>query len=189
MSSGRRRGHISVTTSASTTPRLDARFSDPTATAVPWDDARRALERAELSWITTVRADGRPHVTPLVAVWFDDALHFCTGPDEQKARNLLANPHVVVTTGCNGWDEGLDVMVEGEAVRVTDRPMLERLAAAWREKWDGRWTYEPVDGGFAHGADAPADAASADHGPVHVYAVRPSKVLAFGKDPFSQTRY
>jgi hypothetical protein len=164
---------------------LDARFSDPEATAVPWDEARRALERADLSWISTVRVDGRPHVTPLVAVWLDDALHFCTGPDEQKARNLLANRDVVLTTGCNGWDEGLDVVVEGEAVRVTDRPTLERLAAAWAEKWDGRWIYEPVDGGFAHGTDDPGDG----HGPVHVYAVRPSKVLAFGKDPFSQTRY
>ncbi len=108
---------------------LDPRFSDPVASAVPWEDAQRVLEDAQLAWITTVRTDGRPHVTPLVTVWLDDALHFCTGPDEQKARNLAANPNVVVTTGCNQWDEGLDVVVEGEAQRVTDAPTLERLAA------------------------------------------------------------
>jgi general stress protein 26 len=162
-------------------PELDARFSEPGATAVPWSDARCALESAEMSWLTTVRADGRPHVTPLVAVWLDDAVHFSTGPDEQKARNLAANPHVVVTTGTHEWNRGLDVVVEGEAVRVTDRPTLERLARAWSEKWDGRWTYTAVDGGFAHDGG--------DHGPVHVYAVRPTKVFAFGKAPFSQTRY
>jgi nitroimidazol reductase NimA-like FMN-containing flavoprotein (pyridoxamine 5'-phosphate oxidase superfamily) len=81
--------------------------------------------------VTTVRADGGPHVTPLVAVWLDDAVHFTTGPSEQKAVNLVGNPHVVMTTGCNRWDEGLDVMVEGKAERVTDRATLERLAAAW----------------------------------------------------------
>jgi Pyridoxamine 5'-phosphate oxidase len=77
------------------------------------------LEAAELFWISTVRADGRPHVTPLVAAWLDGAIHFHTGADEQKAANLRANPHVVLTTGCNRWNEGLDVVVEGEAVRVS----------------------------------------------------------------------
>jgi len=44
----------------------------------------RWLEDAELFWITTVRVDGRPHVTPLVAVWLDDAIHFATGAGEQQ---------------------------------------------------------------------------------------------------------
>jgi uncharacterized pyridoxamine 5'-phosphate oxidase family protein len=162
--------------------QLDARFSDPDATGVPWDDARRVLADAQLAWITTVRADGRPHVTPLVTVWLDDELHFCTGPEEQKARNLVANPNVVVTTGCNQWDDGLDVMVEGEAVRVTDATTLERLARAWAGKWDGRWTFRAADGGFTQDADV-------DHGLAHVYAVRATKILAFGKGTFSQTRY
>ncbi|HLM17168.1 MAG TPA: pyridoxamine 5'-phosphate oxidase family protein [Acidimicrobiia bacterium] len=166
---------------------LDDRFSEPDATAVPWAQTRQVLADAQLAWITTVRADGRPHVTPLVTVWLDDALHFCTGPDEQKARNLAANANVVLTTGCNQWDEGLDVVVEGEAVRVTDASMLERLALAWAGKWDGRWTYTAVEGGFAHAIGAVDGAV--DHGPVHVYSVRASKMLAFGKDPFSQTRY
>src|SRR4051794_20074187 len=64
---------------------LDTRFSEPGAVATSWEDARRVLERAELFWITTVRHDGRPHVTPLVAVWHDERLYFCTGPSEQKA--------------------------------------------------------------------------------------------------------
>jgi hypothetical protein len=46
------------------TAKLDARFSDERAEATPWADAARALEEAELYWLTTVRADGRPHVTP-----------------------------------------------------------------------------------------------------------------------------
>ena len=109
------------------------------------------LENAELFWVTTVRPDGRPHSTPLVAVWLDDALHFCTGETEQKAHNLATNPNVLLTTGDNGWKGGLDVVVEGAAVRVTDDALLGRLAEAWREKWDGQWQFEARDGAFHHG--------------------------------------
>jgi general stress protein 26 len=160
--------------------QLDERFSDPSTQPTPWATTRETLETAQLSWITTVRADGRPHVTPLVAVWVDETLYFCTGPGEQKARNLASNPFVLLTTGCNQWDQGLDVMVEGRAERVTDRSTLERLAAAWREKWDGRWRYDVTDVGFAHPEAG---------GPVLVFAVAASKVLAFAKGTFSHTRY
>jgi general stress protein 26 len=162
---------------------LDERFSDPGATATPWSAIREALETTQLSWIATVRTDGRPHVTPLVAVWLDDAVHFATGSEEQKAVNLAANPHVVMITGCNRWDQGLDVMVEGEAHRVTDRATLERLAAAWATKWNGEWQYRVVQGGFAH------PGAADDDGPVLVFAVKSAKILAFGKGSFSHTRY
>src|SRR4029453_17884456 len=157
---------------------LDERFSDPGAKATPWAEAREVVETAQLSWVTTVRADGRPHVTPLVAVWLDDAVHFTTGPGEKKAVNLAGNPHVVMTTGCNRWDEGLDVMVEGKAERVTDRATLERLAATWATKWDGQWRFGVADGGFTH-PDASVN------GPVLGFTVKPTKVLAFGKGRFS----
>src|SRR5262245_55024223 len=93
------------------TATLDPRFSDPASTATPWTDTEQSLSNAEIFWITTVRADGRPHVTPLVAVWLDDAIYFTTGEAEQKAVNLRAHPQVVLTTGCNAWDRGLDVVV------------------------------------------------------------------------------
>ena len=70
------------------TPELDKRFSDPEAVPTPWAVTATALERAELYWITTVRPDGRPHVTPLVGVADDGAVYFCTGLEEQKARNV-----------------------------------------------------------------------------------------------------
>ena len=160
------------------TTEIDARFSEPGATPTPWEQTLRALEEAQLFWITTVRADGRPHVTPLVAVWSEDALHFCTGATEQKARNLQGNANVILTTGCNGWEHGLDVVVQGAASRTTDERTLRRLADAWRTKWNGEWDYEVVDGAFRHqGAEA------------HVFTVVPTKVLAFGKGPFANTRH
>src|SRR5438132_14049555 len=97
---------------------LDTRHGVPRGGVTEWDETRRVLETAELFWISTVRADGRPHVTPLVAVWLDGAIYFSTGPTEQKAMNLRGNPHVILTTGCNHWDAGLDGVVEGDAVQV-----------------------------------------------------------------------
>src|SRR5262245_33620375 len=100
-------------------PEVDARFSDPDASATPWPEVRAVLEESELFWISTVRADGRPHVVPLPAVWVDETLHFCTGSEEQKAVNLARDPRCALTTGVNRWKVGLDAVVEGTAVRVT----------------------------------------------------------------------
>lgn len=148
---------------------LDARFSDSGAVAMEWSDTLRALESAELFWICTVRSDGRPHPTPLVAVWLDDALYFCTGETEQKYINLRGNSSVLLVTGCNNWDQGLDVSVEGTAVAVTDDDLLRRLAQAWAAKWDGRWQWDGRDGALHH----------KEGGAALVFRVTPSKVLAF----------
>ena len=159
--------------------RIDTRFSDPGAEPTPWDVTREVLETTQLGWLSTVRADGRPHVTPLVPVWLSGALYFTTGPDEQKSINLASNPNVVLTTGSNNWKDGLDVMVEGQARRITDRQTLDRLAAAWRSKWDGSWQFEVTGEGFENEIG----------GLALVFGVEPTKVLAFGKGAFSHTRH
>jgi general stress protein 26 len=100
---------------------LDQRFSDPKAEPITWEETKRAIEISELFWLTTVRADGRPHSTPVVAVWDDGALHFTAGSEEQKSVNLRTNAHVLLTTGCNDWREGVDIVVEGEALQTTDK--------------------------------------------------------------------
>lgn len=180
MGSGER-GYSSLTRSMrDPDTKLDARFSDCDAVATGWDETRRALEDADVFWISTVRTDGRPHVTPLVAVWLEDAIHFATGPDEQKAVNIRTNRSVTLTTGCNQWEEGLDVVVEGEAIQVSDEDVLKRLAEAWARKWDGRWDYEVHGSTFRHKGGT---------GAVLVFSVTPTKVLAFAKGSFGQTRH
>jgi nitroimidazol reductase NimA-like FMN-containing flavoprotein (pyridoxamine 5'-phosphate oxidase superfamily) len=159
-------------------PEQDTRFGDPESPPTPWADALGVLESAELFWISTVRADGRPHVTPLPAVWSDGRLHFCTGPAEQKAVNLAQNPHVALTTGSNRWKEGLDLVVEGSAVQVSDDARLRTLADLWRSKYRGDWDFTVEDGAFHH-----------DGGSALVFEVAPTKVLAFAKGNFAQTRY
>lgn len=158
---------------------LDSRYSDENATATAWPDAVARLERAELFWLTTVRPDRRPHVTPLLAVWQDDALYFCTGPAERKAKNLAANPHVALTTGTNTLREGFDLVIEGEAVRESDEPRLRRLAEAYETKYGPDWHFDVRDGAF-YGED--------DHRAV-VFRVTPSTAFGFGKGVYSQTRW
>jgi hypothetical protein len=157
---------------------LDGRFSSPGATAVPWAEARDRLEAAEIFWLTTVRPDGRPHVTPLLAIWLDGALYFSTGADERKAKNLVQNQHCILTTGCNALNEGFDLVVEGDAARVSDEATLEHLAGRYRTKYGWQFT---VREGTLQG----------DEGNVaQVYAVRPTTAFGFAKgEPFSQTRW
>jgi hypothetical protein len=90
---------------------LEPQFSSDEASPTPWAEARERLATAEVYWLSTVRPDGRPHVTPIASVWLDDALYFTTGQTERKAKNLAQNTHCVVTTGCNVL-EGLDVVVD-----------------------------------------------------------------------------
>jgi nitroimidazol reductase NimA-like FMN-containing flavoprotein (pyridoxamine 5'-phosphate oxidase superfamily) len=159
-------------------PELDPRFSEPDAVPTPWAEVLALLEQAELFWISTVRRDGRPHVVPLPAVWQGDALHFCTGPAEQKGVNLAADPRCALTTGTNSWKEGLDVVVEGSAERIADEGELRTLAQLWHSKYDGDWDYEVRDGAFHH-----------QGGTALVFRVEPRKVLAFSKGNFAQTAF
>ncbi|MET0739947.1 MAG: pyridoxamine 5'-phosphate oxidase family protein [Candidatus Nanopelagicales bacterium] len=157
---------------------FDPRFSDPDATATSWSDVQRILEDAELYWLTTVRADGRPHVTPLIGVWLDPAFHFCTGLREQKARNLEHRQDVAITTGSNAWARGTDVVVEGTAVRVIDADRLQQLADAYEAKYGSEWHFAVGDGVFGFGEDA-----------AEVFAIQPVKVVAFAKQPHGQTTF
>ena len=168
------------------TGTLDIRFSEAIE-PVSWHQVSDALATAELYWLTTVRTDGRPHITPLVGAWVDSqdgpAFVFCTGPEEQKAQNLNHSTAVAVTTGVNTWNDGLDVVVEGEAERVTGRDRLTILADAIREKYHGDWDFTPADDGFGHTDDA------GDSHIAYVYRVPPAKVLAFAKSPHGQTTF
>ena len=157
---------------------LDERFSSRDASPTPWSSVRDRLEGAETYWITTVRDDGRPHSTPLVGVWLDDAFWFSTGASEQKARNLEHNRDVLVSVGSSAFD-GLDVVVEGRAERITDEPRLLPVAAAYNAKNPPLFQVEVRDGAFQSGE---TDAI--------VFEIRPTKILAFRKDDrFAQTRF
>jgi nitroimidazol reductase NimA-like FMN-containing flavoprotein (pyridoxamine 5'-phosphate oxidase superfamily) len=157
---------------------LDERFSSPGATQIEWAEGRRRIEEAELFWLSTVRPDGRPHVTPLISVWLDGAAYFCTGASERKAKNLAENRHCVLTTGCNLLEQGLDVVIEGEAERVRDDAKLTRIADAYESKYGSTWHFDVRDGAF-----------QGEGGEALVFGVTPETVFGFGKGEYSQTRW
>jgi nitroimidazol reductase NimA-like FMN-containing flavoprotein (pyridoxamine 5'-phosphate oxidase superfamily) len=170
---------------------LDKRFSSPDATAVSWQEAEKQLEKAEVYWLSTIRPEGRPHVTTLMAVWLDGALYFSTGENERKAKNLLQNKQVAVTTGCNLLTEGLDIVVEGDAVRVSDDAKLRRIADQYVSKYGEGWRYTVRDGFFYHNT---GNVREEDTSRVLVFEVAPTTVFGFGKGfdgdtTYSQTRW
>lgn len=158
--------------------KLDQRFSSPGATPTEWAVGRERIEAAELFWLSTVRPDGRPHVTPLISVWLDSAAYFCTGAEERKAKNLAQNANCTLTTGCNLLEEGLDVMIEGEAERVSEEAKLRRIAEAYESKYGSTWHFDVSNGAFQHeGSEA------------LVFEVAPVTAFGFGKGQYSQTRW
>jgi nitroimidazol reductase NimA-like FMN-containing flavoprotein (pyridoxamine 5'-phosphate oxidase superfamily) len=160
---------------------LGASFSEPDAVAAEWARGRSVLRDAQVYWVTTVRPDGRPHVVPLLGIWFDGALYFCTGPSERKAKNLAANAHCVLTTGSNGLD-GMDIVVEGDAANVSDPTELAGVADTYESKY-GRQFTAPEGTWFGLG-----DAIRRND--VLTYRVAPTTAFGFCKGtPFSQTRW
>ncbi|MCL2535871.1 MAG: pyridoxamine 5'-phosphate oxidase family protein [Nocardiaceae bacterium] len=161
------------------TAELDRRYSAPASEPTSWSRVVSVLEAAEVFWLTTIHPDGRPHVTPLIAVRVDDCMHFCTGPDERKAGNLAGTDACALTTGSDALSSGTDVVIEGRAAQVMDAGTLSRVADAYREKYGPDWTFTVVDGRFVNSVGGLAD----------VFRVEPVTVFAFAKDPYAQTRW
>ena len=158
---------------------LNTDYSDEQARATPWQDALDILQEAMIFWLSTVRPNGRPHVTSLIAVWVDDALYLCTGEHERKRKNLGGNPHCVLTTGSNTYEEGIDIVIEGDAERIIDHMALQRVADAYEAKYGAAWHFDVDNGAFQSGGHE-----------AWVYRVAPVTAFGFGKgDPFSQTRW
>jgi general stress protein 26 len=171
------------------TTELDGRYSSPGSTARPWSDATVALEAAEIYWISTIHPDGRPNVAPVIGLWLDGAFHFTTGEEERKALNLQQNPHCAVTTGCNRYGEGLDVVIEGEAIRVTDQATLTQMVEAYKSKYD--WNFGVGDG-VLHlvGMEIDEKIDLSGQPAVPAFRVTPVKAFGFGRgETFTQTRW
>lgn len=168
------------------TPNVTAEihgFSQPDATPTPWAAGLEHVIDADTFWLSTVRSDGRPHVTPLIAVWHGDAIWFTTGPDERKAKNLAKNPSCVLTTGCSDLVKGgLDVVLEGAAEQITDEVELQRIAETFAAKYGTEtWHFVVRDGAFSQHDRG---------GRAIVFRVRPVRGLGFRKgDTFSQTTW
>jgi hypothetical protein len=130
-------------------------------------------------FLGTVRPDGRPHAAGVGAVWHDGDVYLVSGPNTQKSRNLAANPACTISVGF----DPLDLVLEGEAHRVTDAETLETLAEIYR---DLGWPAEVAGDAFT----APYSAPSAGPPPWHLYRFTFHTAFAVaGAEPPGATRW
>src|SRR4051794_2673078 len=114
------------------------------------------------TWLTTLDADGSPHVTGVGSLWVDGAFWFETGPRTRKGRNLARDPRCTVALATHDFD----LVVEGTAEVVTDRATVARLADIWAS---GGWPCEVDESGTS--LTAPFSAPSAGRPPWSVFRV------------------
>jgi nitroimidazol reductase NimA-like FMN-containing flavoprotein (pyridoxamine 5'-phosphate oxidase superfamily) len=161
------------------------------APPIPWARVRERLDAGltqapgsggparHTCWVATVRPDGRPHVVPVGVLWVDGRFYFNAGATTRKAKNLARNPHCVITVATNPFD----LVVEGEAVKVTDEAKLQRIAEVYASQG---WQATVRDGALSAEYSAP----SAGPPPWEVYEVTPATVFALGTaEPYGATRW
>jgi Pyridoxamine 5'-phosphate oxidase len=152
--------------------------------ALPWSRPRDALNELPLSanttwFLGTVGSDRRPHAAGVGALWDDGDIYFTSGPDTRKSKHLAANPACSISVQL----EGIDLVFEGAATRVTDTSTLERIASRFRE---GGWEPTVADDGFT----APYSAPSAGPPPWHLYRFTIDTVVGVaGVEPHGATRW
>jgi hypothetical protein len=122
-------------------------------------------------WLTTLNDDGSPHVTSVGALWHDGSCWFQTADRTRKAKNISRDPRCTVSVATKGFD----VMVAGEARRVTDPKVVAEIAALWAKSG---WPAEPDQSGT--GITAPFNAPTLGPPPWYVYEVKPQTATAVG---------
>ena len=151
------------------------------AKPLPWSRALKQLEASAggTYWLATTNPGGWPHVAAVGALWVDGEIYFTSGARTRKSRNLAANPSCAVSVSLTG----IDLVFEGTAIRITDRPTLLRLAQRYPAQG---WPASVGDRALIAEYSAP----SAGPPPWDLYVLKPT--MAFGvatADPHGATRW
>ena len=117
------------------------------APQIPWSKVRGVLDagftQAPMSggpdrhtcWLSTVNADGSPHTVPLGTLWLGGVLYFTSGDGTRKSKNLAKDPRCSITVATRPFD----LVLEGEARKVTGKVTLEQVAKAFSaRRMEGR---------------------------------------------------
>ncbi|MCE7949116.1 MAG: pyridoxamine 5'-phosphate oxidase [Chloroflexi bacterium CFX4] len=146
-------------------PRMAASYgiSADESGMLAWAWVEDQLSRARNYWLCTVRADGRPHATPIWAVWYEGALYWGADPNSVKARNFTARP--AVSLHLESGDEV--VILEG----VVQRGTTEAIAAEVGQRYTAKY-------GLAEGNLPTADA---------YYWLKPKVGMAWHESAFPTT--
>lgn len=131
------------------TKNLDIYGHAPLPWSRPHDLLAAGVFFGRPAFLGTTRPDGRPHVAGVGAMWLDGDIYFTSGPGTRKSRNLAVHPACTIAASL----ATIDIVLEGEATRVTDGPTLERVAA--RCRGDG-WPVQVQGDAFTGPFSAPS---------------------------------
>jgi PPOX class probable F420-dependent enzyme len=129
--------------------------------ALTWTEVAERLAAARTYWLGTTMASGAPHAAPVWGAVTGQTLYLYSERSTVKARNLAADPRLVVHT-----ESGEDVLiVRGTAEDVGAPSAVPAVVAALAAKYTG-----PADRPYLPDADPDFDV---------VYAIRPQSAMTW----------
>jgi len=135
-----------------------------------WAEVAHRLAVARTYWLATASPSGVPHAAPVWGAVAGDVLYLYTERRTVKARNIAANPRVVVHL-----ESGEDVLiVQGLAEDIGAPPAVPHVVAALSAKYT-----RPADRPYLPDADPAFDV---------VYAIRPAAALAWELPDYERTQ-
>lgn len=151
------------------------------APEIPWSKVRGVLDAGlaqapksggperHTCWLSTINPGDGPHTVPLGTLWIGGAFYFTSGDGTRKSKNLARDPRCSIAVATRPFD----LVFEGEAKKVTDKPTLEKVARVFRAQG---WKAAVKAGALTAEYSAP----SAGPPPWQVYEMVPKTVFAFG---------
>lgn len=120
------------------------------------------VARERVSRVSTVSAEGQPHLVPVCHVLVGGKLYIGSGDDGAKVRNLRANARIAVTVDLysDHWGSLKGVMVQGRAKLIERGPAFQRAR---------RKLYEKYPQYVKEAAISPSDSVVIEVTPIHVY--------------------
>lgn len=162
------------------TTNLDGYGND----ALPWSRARAAAQAGAtgpaITWfLGVIDPDGSPHAAGVGATWSEGKLYFVSGPGTRKSKDIARQPAATLSARL----DGIDLVFEGAAERVTDRATMDRVVQVYR---DGGWPAEVAGDAFT----APFNAPSAGPPPWYLYRLDYDTVYGVSTaEPWGATRW
>jgi nitroimidazol reductase NimA-like FMN-containing flavoprotein (pyridoxamine 5'-phosphate oxidase superfamily) len=147
-------------------PETEVSYGIPTSKEgmLSWEFVAEKMDADRNYWVSTTRPDGHPHARPVWGVWVDGTFYCGGGEKTRWARNLAANPEIVVH--CESGDDV--VIIEGTAKKITagniNEGLIGTLDSAYEEKY-----------GTPHGTP--------------FWIIRPRVVFAWSDYPTDATRW
>jgi hypothetical protein len=165
---------------------------DPGQPVQEWNDVKSLLDQDRFAslknhpnryslWLTTINADGSPHVTAVGAVWDSGTFWFQTGEVTKKARNLMRDPRCAMSLGLDEFD----FVLNGTAQKVNDPADVARIVGIWN---NNGWPCEVDETGI--GITAPFNAPGLGTPPWFVYRIAATSATSvLAAEPGGATRF